>query len=178
MTYHANYEPYTPTFVLMAGLPGAGKTTLAFALGKTLRWLVLDKDMYKGLLLTMGMIDELASAMAYELLFEIAYDLLARQHMSIIFDSSALHLFVITRALAITHTAHARLKVVLCSANDEVRHARMSARNSGFSPSLVHTVPLQDDRFLFSHLPADALVLHTIQPFEECVERAILYLCQ
>jgi signal recognition particle GTPase len=40
-----------PTLLLMAGLPGAGKTTLALALGRILHWPVVDKDTLKSTLL-------------------------------------------------------------------------------------------------------------------------------
>ncbi|MBV9692045.1 MAG: histidine phosphatase family protein [Ktedonobacteraceae bacterium] len=43
------------TLVLMAGLPGTGKTTLAAELGRRLQWLVVDKDMLKLSLLQSGM---------------------------------------------------------------------------------------------------------------------------
>jgi shikimate kinase len=32
------------TLVLMAGLPGTGKSTLGYALAKTFDWIVIDKD--------------------------------------------------------------------------------------------------------------------------------------
>jgi shikimate kinase len=38
------------TLVLMAGLPGAGKSTLASALSRELDWHVIDKDRHKELL--------------------------------------------------------------------------------------------------------------------------------
>lgn len=41
-----------PTLVMFAGLPGTGKSTLALALGKSLGWPVIDKDILNAVLLT------------------------------------------------------------------------------------------------------------------------------
>lgn len=169
-------ERQKPTLVLMAGLPGAGKTTLALALGGALRWLVLDKDLYKSLFVTMGMIDALASAMAYELLFDVAQDILLRQNLSAIFDSSALHPFVLDHALAMTRRADAHLKVILCSVNHAERSARLNRRTT--SPSLPYSEvkTAEDERRLFSHLPSHKLMLQTTRPLEECVASALSYI--
>ncbi len=174
-------ERQQPTLILMAGLPGAGKTTLAHALGRALRWLVLDKDMYKSLFATIGMTDHLASALAYELSFDIALDILTRQRMSVIFDSGALHPFILNHATAIIDQANAQLKVILCSVSSEERYSRLSKRSTSLSP--LHTkygeaIALQDDPRLFAHLPAHTLVMHTTKPLEECVTLALNYIKQ
>ncbi len=44
----ANPDTNRPTLVLMAGPPGAGKTTLALAVSRALGWPVVDKDTLKG----------------------------------------------------------------------------------------------------------------------------------
>jgi predicted kinase len=171
-------ERQQPTLVLMAGLPGAGKTTLAHALGRSLRWLVLDKDMHKALLATVGMTDHLASAIAYELLFEAAQDILARQCMSVIFDSAAQHPFILNRAIAITHQANARLKIILCSVSSEERYSRLSRRTASFSSLYRETIAIEDDLRLFAHLPAHTLIMQTTRPVEECVALAVHYIEQ
>jgi predicted ATPase len=43
-----------PTLVLMVGLPGAGKSTLALALGRALGWPVVDKDIFDAVARTAG----------------------------------------------------------------------------------------------------------------------------
>jgi predicted kinase len=171
-------EHQKPTLILMAGLPGAGKTTLAHALGGALRWLVLDKDMYKSLFSAIGMTDPLASAMAYELLFDVAQDIMARQRMSVIFDSAAQHPFILNHAIAITHQANARLKVILCSVSSEERYSRLSRRTASFSSLYGETIAVEDDLRLFAHLPAHTLVMQTTIPLEECVALALRYIEQ
>lgn len=173
MDWHAmKQKEEKASLVLMAGLPGAGKTTLAYKLGQTLRWLVLDKDVLKSLLMVEGLEVESAGSIAYELLFELAEDILVRQQLSVILDSSALHHFILERATAIAHSAGARLKVILCVAESEQRKERIRTRKSRISQLRSQTTPLEDDPRHFTHLPADTLILSTVRPLEEYVEVA------
>jgi len=166
-----------PTLVLMAGLPGAGKTTLAFALGKELGWPVLDKDRYKRFFLTnTSMADQLASAFAYEIAFELTYDMLVHQRLSVIFDSAALRTFVIKHAREIVFAADAQLKVVLCSASCEVRRSRVTQRTVSTGALNADIMAIENDIQLFPHLPANTLILHTAKPLAEYIDTAIVYL--
>src|SRR5690242_11668511 len=112
----AKQSGYKPTLVLMAGLPGAGKTTIAAGLGDILLWTVLDKDWLKLSLLRLqlGMPEEEVGRIAYELLFVQAEDILVRQRLSVILDTSARYPFVLEYASRIAQSAGAQLKTILC----------------------------------------------------------------
>jgi predicted kinase len=60
------------TLVLLAGMPGVGKTTLALMLSQIWDWPVLDKDSLTSPLLTGGVSPELAGPASYTLMLEIA----------------------------------------------------------------------------------------------------------
>src|SRR5690348_142708 len=101
----------------MAGLPGAGKTTLAYALSRVLNWHVIDKDKHKEILLKQGWDDETAGIATYELAFETARNVLEKQQASVILDCAAIHTFILEKALnIIEQVPNARLKVILCVA--------------------------------------------------------------
>ena len=166
-----------PTLLLMAGLPGTGKTTLALALGRRLGWPVIDKDSLKSPLLTTGISNELAGPASYALLLEIANDLLVRQRLSIILDSPARYRSVLEHALSLTHQAGACLKIIHCVANQELRQKRI--RNRVARPSQWTTnADLSDEEVqqMFEHLPANILTLDTSHPFEQCIAEALAYL--
>src|SRR5436309_10745179 len=118
------------TLVLMAGLPGAGKSSLALALGWALRWPVIDKDTLKSPLLGLGIADQVAGAASYQLMLAVGRDLLLEQGLSVILDSPAFYPSVVEQAAGLARQAGARLKVVLCLADRDVRDARTLARVS------------------------------------------------
>lgn len=167
------------TLVLMAGMPGTGKTSLALALGQMRSWPVIDKDSLKSPLLTGGISPELAGSASYMLMLELAQDLLVKQHLSVILDSPGRFPFVLERVKAMTEQVGARLKIIQCVAPRELRNQRLTGRlarpsqwreDAGFSD--------EEEREMFAHLPANVLILDTSLPLEGCLAEAFAYLCQ
>ena len=175
----ANQLEYKPTLVLMAGLPGVGKTTIAAELGRCLHWPVLDKDLLKLTLLNqkLDLVPHTVGNTAYELIFAIAKDIVRRQQLSAILDTAAIHPFILECATTIVHSANALLKVILCIADNAIRTERISKRPS---PDLSSTSPInhsviKNEFQYFKHLPDDTLILETAYPLEDCLQRALHY---
>jgi predicted kinase len=164
------------TLVMMAGLPGAGKTTIADALGRELGWKVVDKDGYRVVLLGQGMDDELAATTAYEYSFKEIRTALMEQHKSVIFDSAALHSFIPKTLREIADSAAGvQLKVILCIADRELRQKRLSIRRQQHTRIRAEAETIADYLRYFEHLPEDQIVLHTNVPPEECLALAKAY---
>ena len=165
------------TLVMMAGLPGAGKTTLAYTLGRELQWQVIDKDKYKEVLLKQGLENEHAARSAYDLSFTMAYIAIVKQQTSVILDTAGLHRFVLDAVLEIVQSvAEVRLRVILCVADRDLRNHRL--RNRPYQPTTIQVDPATIADYLshFSHLPPDTLVLYTTSPPEQCLAQAKKYL--
>jgi predicted kinase len=171
-----NYIADVSTLVLMAGLPGVGKSTLAAQLGVMLEWVVLDRDVIKTVLVDAGMDEEQAGWIAYDMFFALAHKIVMQQHHSLILDTSALHPFILERATAIAQSANAQLKVILCTADSTTRMKRLRERNDQNWRAKIHTVIFDKECCYFSHLPTDILVLSTVAPFEDYLAQAISYL--
>ncbi len=165
------------TLALMAGLPGAGKSTLASALSCELNWLVIDKDRHKELLLKQEIDEEKAGIATYELAFEIARGVLMRQQASVILDSAALHTFILENAQDIVRSVpNAQLKVILCVADRDLRNRRLRDRPAQITAIHVDPATIADYLPLFKHLPRDTLILYTNRSLEEYLTTASDYL--
>ncbi|MBD0324281.1 MAG: ATP-binding protein [Aldersonia sp.] len=165
-----------PTLVLMAGPPGAGKTTLALAVGRALGWPVIDKDTLKSALLTNGVAETLAGPAAYELLHDLGCDLLVQQRLSVILDSPAAYPIVVEKATTLAREAGAVLRVVLCLADRTERERRLSERLIRPSQRNADVGLIGDDaRQWGRHLPADSLVVRTTQPVDELLPETLVY---
>lgn len=158
------------TLVMMAGLPGAGKTTLASSLERELGWRVIDKDKYRVGLLNDGIDDDLAANAAYDYSFSEIRSALVEQRTSVIFDTAALHLFILDTIKEIINcAAEARLKVILCVVDRDVRNQRLRSRAEPHTRITGDPITIADYLQFFDHLPDDKLTLYTNVPIEECI---------
>ncbi len=162
---------------MMAGLPGAGKTTLAGKLERELGWQIIDKDGYKSGLLNQGMDDDRAANAAYERSFNEIRIALGEQRKSVIFDTAALHLFILdTVKEIVSSAADAQLKVILCVVDRDLRNERLRSRGEQHTRITADPITIADYLQYFDHLPADKLILYTNVLIEECLSKAKEYL--
>lgn len=165
-----------PTLVLMAGMPGAGKSTLALALGRELGWPVLDKDTIKVALLEEEVPESIAGPASYYVPFALCRDLVVQQQLSVIFDSPAVYPNVVEQAQKIADAAGGRLKVIFCYADSNVRNQRLASRSRRLSQ--MQSDPSTDEENLrrFAHLPPGTLRLKMERPLHELVAEALAYI--
>lgn len=169
-----------PTLVLMAGLPGVGKTTLANRLGKELHWYVLDRDTIKDALLEDNLLREnvsetMAGRAAYEAFFKMAEGILIHQRLSVILDSSTLHPFILEKAIRLAEQANIDLKIIHCVIDEKMRQERLCARQARMSQAHSHLIP-QEAEHNFDTLPSNALHIRTEDgKLEEYIGAALTY---
>ncbi len=152
------------TLVLMAGMPGSGKSSLALALGRLLNWPVVDKDTLKSTLLRAHIPDDVSGPTAYELMWGIAQDLVQVQQVSAILDSPARFVTAIERATAIAAEAGARLHVVRTQCDAGLRAKRMASRLRKSSQPTDTATATGGAGWRFDHLPAGTIEVETTRP--------------
>ncbi len=138
--------------ILMAGMPGSGKSTVARELGHHLGFPVIDKDVILSALLATGVPETIAQSAAYNMMLDLGESLL-QQGMSVVLDSPASLPETVSVAKGVCRGASAKLVVVLCSSEQGVRNERVASRTSLPSqPASISTTPgTARERFL--HLP-------------------------
>ena len=167
-----------PVLVMMAGLPGVGKTSLTYALGGELGYQIVDKDLYRQALIQQtGLDPDQASKLAYELSFAQIHTLLVQRQLSTIFDSAALHRVTLDRIKDImSRNNRATLKVILCVVERDLRNERLRNRLDQPTNLSIDPATLSDYFRYFEHLPADRLTLFTHEPLAMCIEKARAYI--
>lgn len=111
--------------IAMRGMPGCGKSTVARALSRQLRWPIIDKDDIKDVL-DMRMRE--SGGLAYETMWNVARRQLL-QGMSVIADSPLTFLMAYRKAQVIATETEATLAVVECRCSDEqIWRQRINAR--------------------------------------------------
>jgi predicted kinase len=165
-----------PSIVVLAGLPGTGKTTLAYAIARVLRWIVLDKDLVNTVLISNGLGQNSAGPLSYDVLLQLADDMIAAQRHSVILDTAGRQPLILEHATQIAKRAPARLRVISLIAPREVRMQRMAAREARPSQWVEdETTDLEEAKW-YSHLPADTLTISSVPPVPELLPKALEFL--
>lgn len=162
--------------VLMAGLPGSGKSTVAKALGATLDWPVIDKDVILSGLLRYDVPGHIAQPASYSTLLALGRDLVVSQGTSVILDSPASEEDTITSAQEICREGKAVLRVVLCLADRDTRNERVRTRVAQRSQPVGVSTTIGTGIERFRHLPPETLLLNTNQPMKSVMANVLDHL--
>ena len=172
----------------MAGRSGAGKTTLANAIGKATGAVVIDHDAVKSRMLDFGLQWDLAGRAAYQADFAFASSCLQQGH-SVILDSACRFDFIARTGMELAQRYAACYGQIECqlSDQDEVRR-RMANRSVDRSQWTAINAPPADapasafisehgeDLWASVHPRTPWLPLDMSQPLEETLTAAIAYL--
>jgi predicted kinase len=168
------------TYVLMAGLPGTGKSTLAEALARELHGVVLSKDAVRAALFAGDLTDYTREQddLCFGMVLQAAEYLADRQQTDFIFldGRTFSRREQIDRAIHATENAGCAWRIILASCPDEIAEARLMA-DSGKHPATNRTVELyREVKARFEPIIRAHLDIDTSKPLELCVLEASSYI--
>ena len=157
----------------MKGHPATGKSSLADALARTLRWPLIDKDDIKDHTRPLPA----GNSLAYSILWQLA----ARQlslGISVIVDSPLSYPIGYTTAMSLVQRYQARLLVVETSLDEVSWRGRLEARPADESTHKIRgwqtmqaQLEMYADCWRYPIHPDHHLVVDTAQPLEQLVQR-------
>lgn len=166
------------TLLVFKGMMGVGKSALSRAVGKRLRWPVVDKDDFSD-----AIVDYIRSygPLAYASMFSVAGSLLA-QGFTVICDSPLRGELGYLRVKELAHERGSRLRIVSCSLPDgpvwqtriETRERRPAHILKTWN-DLLHYRDQAEDNFRYE-MTSPVLELDTAAPLEELTEHIIDWL--
>jgi predicted kinase len=167
-------------YVLMAGLPGTGKSTLARELRSRMGGVVLDKDLIRAALFPDGTTDYSAEQndLCVDAMLRSAAYLAERGTVPFVFldGRTFSRRAQIDRVLSAAKEAGAEWRVLHLRCADEVAEARL-AGSGGRNPARNRNAELYRRlKASFEPIPYPALELNTAADFEGAVARAMAYL--
>ncbi|MEJ7902406.1 MAG: AAA family ATPase [Thermomicrobiales bacterium] len=159
--------------ILMAGMPGAGKSTVALALGAEFGMPVIDKDVIVSAMLNEDIAGDIAHPAAYRATFDLVEHMLREQRLSVIVDTPAVYPATLEWATNLCTETDATIIPVLCSADGEARYDRMAAREGMRSHSKGTSRRPGTAREQFNHFPDNTIELDTMGAEDDVTLEAI-----
>ncbi|MBI5567500.1 MAG: ATP-binding protein [Chloroflexi bacterium] len=166
-------------FIVFAGLPGTGKSSIAEAVGRELGIPVFAKDWLEATLRRSGLASAEVGYAGYELLTTLAQRQL-QLGQSVILDSVASIEAIRTRWRELAETYQAKWCVIECVCSDEAAHrARLAVRERGIPG--WHELTWDDVERVKSYFAAwqdERLIIDAVNPLAENIAIVLSYVCQ
>ena len=170
--------------IVMAGLPGTGKSTLARALANALDAIVLDKDRVRAALFSPDAIEYSAAQddFCVEVMLQTArYSLQQNPARPIILDGRTFsRRYQIGTVVEAAHRMQPSIKLIQCVCSDTTALARLARdiENSAHPAQnrdaiLYHAVKARFEPITIPHLTVD-----TDDPLEACIRACLCYLSE
>jgi predicted kinase len=169
-----DYRP-VPMLIVMKGHPATGKSSLAIALARRLRWSLIDKDDAKDHLLDLAD----ANQRAYDIMWQIAgVQLALRLHVIAVSPLSYPEGYAAAQALA--HKRRAHLLVVETQLDETEWKRRLNARRPGDSTHKISGWEAMQEMlrqyngcWQYPIAPEQHIVLNMAQPLKLVVNEVI-----
>lgn len=168
--------------VVMAGLPGTGKSTIAGQLAATLPAAVLDKDRVREALFPAGLIEYSTRQddFCMEIMLETAAYLLRNTSVQhIIIDGRTFSReYQVVRVKEFAEQLGVSLEIIECVCSDDTARRRLGA-DAAAGKHLARNRDLdlyQAIKARFQPIPEPKLVIHTDQDLSTCVAQCLAYL--
>jgi len=168
---------HTATLVVMSGLPGTGKSTLAEALAEALAWPVFSVDPIESALLRSGLERSFETGLAAYWVAEVLADEQLKRGLSVIVDAVNAVREAQTMWLNLARKRCVSLRLIECVVAEAVHQQRIETRVRG-----MHGIPevswqdVEKRRRAYAPWTEEHLVLDTAQPHSDNVRRALEYI--
>jgi len=168
--------------VIMAGLPGTGKSTLARALAERLRGAVLDKDVIRAALFEPCRVEysQAQDDFCQEIMLQTAAYLLARDDsLHVLLDGRTFsRRYQRERAIEFCARVGTRWAMLECVCAEQTAFERLAkAAAEGTHPAANRTPELyREVRRMWEPIDCARLVIDTDASLDSCAEQALRYL--
>jgi predicted kinase len=168
--------------VLMAGLPGTGKTALARELAHRTQGALLSKDVIRAALFSSSDIEYsvMQDDFVMETMLEAARFLLQKAPTRKVFldGRTFSRSYQIDRVLSLANELNQPWRIIECSCSDESARRRLDLEPDATHPARNRSFALyRAVKARFEPITYAKTVVDTDQPLEHCVEQALAALC-